>query len=298
MTRLECRAELVLAERRGELPRVARQALDNHLRVCDSCRILREYGGAFEGEQQVDVGDAAKLDAMLAASDRWLRRARTQRWRVPSTRRYRLALLAAALSVCSMAAAAAAIVTRVGSPSQVELPAKPWTANPASPARAAIASALVAPFAAAARRLPPDLTESVAKRRAPVNESEPGVTAAQLLQQATLSRRNGSTGEATKLFRRLQQQYPSTREAKLSLVAFGSLLLETGQPAEALEQFNRYLVSSAGQSLNAEALYGKGRALAQLGRTQDERSAWLQLVERFPNSPYVSHARKRLAQSP
>jgi len=78
------------------------------------------------------------------------------------------------------------------------------------------------------------------------------------------------------------------------MVGFGSLLLEQGQSAGALAQFNRYLASSSGQNLTAEALYGKGRALARLGRSSEERATWAQLIKRFPSSPYVSHARKRL----
>jgi TolA-binding protein len=115
-----------------------------------------------------------------------------------------------------------------------------------------------------------------------------------LLQQATLSRRAGNAAEAARLFRKLQQKYPASRESTLSHVAFGSLLLERGQSAAALEQFNRYLSVRSGQNLSAEALYGRGRALAQLGRTAEEHATWSQLLDRFPKSPYVTFARKRL----
>jgi TolA-binding protein len=72
------------------------------------------------------------------------------------------------------------------------------------------------------------------------------------------------------------------------------MLLEQGQSGAALAQFQRYLAASGGRNLSAEALYGKGRSLAQLGRITEEQSTWRTLLKQFPKSPYVSHAQKRL----
>lgn len=296
----DCRGELVLAERHGELPRVAQQALENHLRVCDSCRVLREYGGAFDALQPVEVRDAHRLDAMLSVSEQWLSQPRTQTWRLSPRPRYGFVLLVAAFAVSSMAAAAATMVIR-GSIEGPAPAAKVWPKVEVQPTISAAASDGAVSRALSSSRALELVRDEAAKHPAQRErhpESGAEVSAEQLLRQATLARRNGNLAQASKLFRHLQQRHPNARESRLSLVAFGTLLLETGQAAAALEQFNRYLATSSGPSLTAEALFGRGRALAQLGRRADEQVAWRQLIERFPSSPYVSHARKRLAASP
>lgn len=296
----DCRGELVLAERHGELPRVARQALENHLRICDSCRVLREYGAAFDAPQPPEAADTHRLGAMLTVSEQWLHEPRTQTWRISPRRRYGPALLVAAFAVSSVAAAAATMVIR-GSAPGIAAAAELWPKLDVQPAIAAAATHGTVRQASlsslASEWVRDEASRPLAQReRIPVSDAE--VSAEQLLQQANLARRNGNVAQASKLFRYLQQRHPNSRESRLSLVAFGTLLLDTGQAAAALDQFNRYLATSSGLSLNAEALFGRGRALAQLGRTADEQAAWRQLIERFPSSPYVSHARKRLAASP
>lgn len=298
MTRQDCRGELVLAERKGELPRVARQALENHLRVCDSCRVLREYGRAFDSPPQVEADDARRLDAMLAASEQWLDQPRTQTWRpTPPKRRYGTAVIVAAFAATSMAAAAATLkIQRTAA--VAEPTAQAWPKASVQPSLAAPAVERAARQAWSSLRAPAgpaNEPETLSVVREQSAERSDGATAERLLQQATLARRNGNVALASKLFHKLQQSYPKSRESRLSWVAFGTLLLESGQPAAALDQFNRYLATSSGLNLSAEALFGRGRALAQLGRSAEEQAVWRQLIERFPTSPYVSHARRRLA---
>jgi TolA-binding protein len=296
----DCRGELVLAERQRELPRFARQALENHLRVCDSCRVLRELGAAFDTPQQVQAGDAKRLDAMLAASEHWLDQPRTQTWRLSPRRRYGVALVVAAFAVTSVTAAAATIAMR-GTTEGHAPTAKSWSAV-AIPSAVAVAATDEVVRGALSSLHTPSLPSNEAPtslvRRERMAEGGVDVSAEQLLRQASLARRNGNLVQASRLFQKLQQRYPNSRESKLSLVAFGTLLLETGQPAASLDQFTRYLATSSGLNLSAEALFGRGRALAQLARSADEQVVWRQLIERFPNSPYVAHARKRLALSP
>ncbi|AUX20880.1 uncharacterized protein SOCEGT47_013560 [Sorangium cellulosum] len=122
------------------------------------------------------------------------------------------------------------------------------------------------------------------------------VTAEQLFREANDARRAGSARRAIALYRALQQGFAASPEATLSLVSLGSLLLDTGAPAAALAQFDRYLAAAGSRALAVEALYGRGRALRALGRSGDEAQTWRRLLREHPSSPYAEHARRRLTE--
>lgn len=303
----DCRSELVLVERRGSLTLAESAALREHLRVCEQCRIARDFGSAFDRPQSVYPGDAKHLDAMLAAAERWRVAPRTLERVSTRKRAGKVVWLTAALTI-SATAAAAAIAVRTSTffappaaESTTDVAASRATtyAGPAAPilpkALASTSTSIDIPTAPAGERVAPSGVNKPIKTAEPVARVE--FSAEQLLQQANAARRASNTSEASRLFRKLQRLYPTSREARLSEVVYGTLLLEQGQAAAALEQLNRYLSVGSGQNLAAEALYGKGRALAQLGRSTEEQSVWRALLERFPKSPYASHARNRLGLS-
>jgi tetratricopeptide (TPR) repeat protein len=126
--------------------------------------------------------------------------------------------------------------------------------------------------------------------RAPAAEA--GASA--LLRQAGEARHRGDLERALAAYRRLQREFAATREATLSSVPLGGILMQQGQAARALEQYDRYLDAEPRGNLVPEALYGRGRALAALGRGADERETWRRLIDGSPNSAYDSHARRRL----
>ena len=66
-------------------------------------------------------------------------------------------------------------------------------------------------------------------------------TPASLLRLAGEARGRGDVEAASTLYRRLQREYGDTREAALSSVPWGGLLLRQGQAERALEQFDHYL---------------------------------------------------------
>ncbi|WP_437744970.1 tetratricopeptide repeat protein [Sorangium sp. So ce1504] len=121
-------------------------------------------------------------------------------------------------------------------------------------------------------------------------------TAEQLFREANDARRAGRSRRAIELYRALQKGFASSPEATLSLVSLGGLLLQDGSPAAALAQFDRYLGVAGSRPLAVEALYGRGRALRALGRAGDEAQTWRRLLREHPGSPYVEHARRRLAE--
>jgi TolA-binding protein len=119
-------------------------------------------------------------------------------------------------------------------------------------------------------------------------------TPASLLRLAGEARGRGDVESASALYRRLQREYGDTREAAVSSVPWGGILLRQGQAERALEQFDRYLKTEPRGNLLPEALYGRGRALAALGRGADEKQTWRRLLSEMPGSAYESHARRRL----
>ena len=82
----------------------------------------------------------------------------------------------------------------------------------------------------------------------------------------------------------------------MALVSAGDLLSRLREPAAALHAFDRYLGRRPDGALAPEALFGRARALRQLGRQQDEIDAWRRLLRAFPGSVYESAGRQRLAE--
>jgi TolA-binding protein len=108
--------------------------------------------------------------------------------------------------------------------------------------------------------------------------------------RAVAARQQGRLRNAIDAFRALQSRFPETPEALVSWVSLGDLHLRTGDAVEALAAFGAYLRSSPSGILVPEALAGKARALAVLGRRQESEGLWNELARRFPGSPYAQRA--------
>jgi TolA-binding protein len=121
-------------------------------------------------------------------------------------------------------------------------------------------------------------------------------SAASLLRQATDARRTGARDRAVELYRRLERDFPGSPEAVLAAVPLGRLLLETGYPRAALAALDGYLGAARGGTLIPEALYGRARALAELGDRAEERKTWQRLCADFPGSVYAPLGRRRLVE--
>lgn len=130
---------------------------------------------------------------------------------------------------------------------------------------------------------------------AKVASAPPQPTASQLFARANELRRQGHDGEAASTYTTLQQRYPKSPEAIASHMTLGRLLLDRKHaPANALEQFDRYLASRTHNELREEALIGRARSLQQLGRRDEEKRAWQTLLAEYPSSLYADQARERL----
>lgn len=117
-----------------------------------------------------------------------------------------------------------------------------------------------------------------------------------LLAAAARARARGAYAEAADYYRMLQRHYPNTEAEIVARVSLGRLLcLRLAQPQVALELFDDYLSQRPNGALGQEARSGRAQCLERLGRTDEARSAWAELVEHHPNSVYADEARVRLA---
>jgi len=120
-------------------------------------------------------------------------------------------------------------------------------------------------------------------------------TAPELLARADQARRSGQISEAAGLYRELQTQFPSSREQRVSRVSFGRLLLDRlGDARGALQQFDEYLSRRGDETLAEEARVGRALAFERLGRRDDARHAWQELLDHHPTSPHAPRARQRI----
>ncbi len=288
MTRPDCRSELVVRERAGELSNVERTALDAHLSTCESCRFSQRLGHDFEAEARVEAGDGERIAALSNVARSWATQTRERVSAVherPARRRAPVWVFAAAAALVALGASAGIRAFSDVATSPQDAPAP--RVEPPAPQREATPARVEPPA--------PLETES----EAPATTAQPRAAAADetpraLFQRANEARRLGERARAVALYRKLVARFPASAEALLSQVRLGGMLLEQGDARTALGHFDRYLAAQPGGALSPEALSGRGRALASLGRAAEESRAWSRLLADFPKSPYAGHARRRL----
>jgi TolA-binding protein len=313
--------DLLDKEIRGELSDVERERLDAHLARCVTCRFEREARADFAEDlaehvpsqrlvallESVSEEPAETHDAPVAKGPTAdapgneeapvLRRASVR----PGRRRLHVTLLvAAALCLGGLATAGVqAWVTAKSAPNDTEAEHALALAASASNKRVASAPALrasaevmmpdrlpePAPIASEAPNTPP--TPVV------VPIVAPKVTAKALLDDASDARRHGEDSRALASLRRLQTEFPSSREAHAAEAIAGRLLLDRGDLEPALRSFDAYRAHGPGD-LDEAAMVGRATALDRLGRTAEARDAWTALLDAFPTTPYAEHARVRI----
>lgn len=129
----------------------------------------------------------------------------------------------------------------------------------------------------------------------PAASASPAVSAADLFRAALEARREGELERAFELHGRLQREFPSSEQAVLSRMTYATLLLDLGNAAAALVEFDWYLAGHS-RPLAAEALVGRARALRRLGRTAEETRAWIEVKQKYPGSIYARRADERLSE--
>jgi TolA-binding protein len=100
-----------------------------------------------------------------------------------------------------------------------------------------------------------------------------------------------------RLYRELADLFPGTREEVTSRVSLGRLLLDRmGNPGRALQLFESYLSAAPDGTLAEEARLGRALCLGRLGRSDEERGAWEDLLASHPDTVHQARARARLEE--
>jgi TolA-binding protein len=304
VTRDECRSDLLIRARRGQLSGDGSVALRAHLDSCASCRASERIFADLDRSGMVDPSDGARMERLSAVARRWARgrrRPRATRWIARSRR-----ALAAAASLVLVGGSASAAVwwwrhpVPAPAPEQRALAAVTRPPTPAAHrARVATPPAEAAAVATAPLEAPAIVGRPHDDRRGhrPRAAAAGAVDAAALLRSASDARRIGDGDRAVHLYRKLQAQFPGSPEAMLSSIPLGGLLLERGAARAALAEFERYLAKAGDGALVPEALYGRGRALHRLGDRRQERQTWERLLAEFPDSAYAAHGQRRLDEA-
>jgi TolA-binding protein len=290
MTRFDLHPEdLIERAQRGTLGSADLARLEQHLAECAVCRVER----ALRTQAAQDTVPLRDEQLLLAR----IKRDVSAELRAPSARRAPkkraaagLVLLAASIASAAAAATTFVVIHRqhrselqAPAPPRVSLPPPPASITPpAPPAEAAAPEPVPAPTSAEPAAKPAALEIA---------------SAAEAFSRANQARRDGQSKDAVRLYRALQERFPSSSEALVSRVALGRLLLDRlGDSRGALVQFTSYLASPGGGALREEALVGRALALGKLGQRADERNAWQALLQAAPRSAYAERARARLAE--
>ena len=298
-----CPDHLLARSRRGPLSLVERRALQAHAAVCGLCRAALALGALHDAipdsPQPGDDALVARLATQVAArhtGGNYRRGDRRRAWAV-----------AAAVAMLASAGGAAAWVTLRRPPPPARPPADSAGGAPAAQATPSATAPATAPDPIAASPVPAPAppgaahrpartglapSAAAASRKASARAPEP--SAADLFAAANAARGVRDLRGAVSRYRLLQARYPGTAEAQVSYLSAGDLLAQLAAPAEALAEFDRYLVTRPAGARAPEALFGRARSLQALDRHADETEAWRDLLRRFPGSIYEAAARRRL----
>jgi len=296
-----CRDDLFARSRRAPLSPVERRALDAHVAVCELCRAASTLGAVYDAVPDRSAADdlvIARLAARVAGGSTVAR----------PGRRSRVLAVAAGLAVAIAAGGAAAWVSVHGLPSRSIAERAAVRAERARPRTRTEIAPLDETTERDTRRVPVPRDERRATNEKPASRhgerarparlavaaEEP--TAAELFADANGARRALDLRRATDLYLALDRRFPESPEAPVALVSAGDLLSRLGEPAAALQAFDRYLDRRPDGGLAPEALFGRARTFRQLARRQDEIDAWRRLLRAFPGSVYESAGRQRLGE--
>jgi TolA-binding protein len=312
MTTIDLHPEEMLdAARRGTLGAAAALDLRAHLARCAACRLSLTLPDELRAEAAVTRADDALLASMvrgaLSASPgepRVASEARPHRAHGGAGRRVAVALAllliggSGGAAVWSMGGATFArkLMPQILQISRRPEPARPAPARAAAPARALSPEIVPVPVAASPVEAPAPAAAPPHLPRLHVPLPPPRPTAAELFADANRARREGDVPLALRHYAELRRAYPSSREELTARVVAGDLLLAEGPTRDALASFDSYLAASPTGTLAEEALVGRASALMRLGRRDDERAAWAQLLREHPDSVHAERARRRLAE--
>jgi TolA-binding protein len=321
--------EMLDAARRGTLGARGEADLRAHLRRCVACRLSLSLPDDLRVEAAATTADGALLSQMVrgALLDEPRAAGDHRAFRARGGLTLRRAALGLALLLVGGNAGAAVwagreSLARTFAPVIIQLRhSRGDTATPATrdlgrahrtgpsqgrPDEAPVAAApVIVEVAPAVVEVAPALAPPVAVASAPARSVHARVearaaatndSADALFAEANGARRAGDYSLALRRYAELRRAHPGTREELTARVVVGDLMLAEGSAREALASFDSYLAASPEGTLAEEALVGRALALKHLGRRDEERDAWSQLLRKHPHSVQGARARSRLAE--
>jgi anti-sigma factor RsiW len=329
MSRVDVHPEDLLdAAHRGQLDASGRERLAQHLAYCVACAAEMAAIDDFAEELAPLEGDDALLDRLVAGAmgetPTSIAESSAPAARAASGRTSRRLIWAVAASLLLGLFGGAAAAMFAMRPQRGDDVAAPTPTTPEAAAEEETPSRRGRHVAPAERPMedpveepsveepsveqaagaePPAVEEATIEETAsPVATPDPrpaprAMSAEELLALANSARRDHQYPRAIRTYRRLQAEHPRSREAAVSHVTLGRLLLDgMRQPAGALREFDRYLAQRRHRVLGEEARVGRALALQRLGRRDAERRAWNDLLQHHPDTLHAERARSRLAE--
>lgn len=289
---------LIDRARDGLLAKDDAALLRDHVQRCSACRLelqlVRDYEASpleavsSEAVERVMGGALARMDWRSESGER---PAVTTRPPKAGSNQLLFRLAAAAVFLVATTGIATAYVLLRKTNTEVG----PVAVKEPEPARSA-GSRELTPVQLPAVEIESEGTASATRSRRTTRRSSSDIAEA-LLNRASEARKQKQFPQAIRLYRQLQQRFPQSRQARVSHVAMGRVLLDHAHhPRRALRQFERYLRAPGDGSLALEARVGKALALKRLGRREKERAAWMDLLRHHPKSLHAEQARERVRE--
>jgi TolA-binding protein len=298
--------EMLDAARRGTLGAQGEADLRAHLSRCVACRLSLTLPDDLRVEGAVTGADSALLARMVGGAmldePRVAADPRAHRYGSHPLRRAAVALvlLLAGGSAGAAVWAGRDTIAKKFEPIIVQLRHARHADAPAPQPHArhvAVTEPVVPPAVVEAPPVapPPAIVPARPPRgRIEVRGAGSSQSAEALFADANSARRAGQYSLALRRYAELRHAYPGSREELTARVVVGDLMLAEGSAREALASFDSYLAASAEGTLAEEARVGRALALQRLGRRDEERAAWTQVLRKHPDSVQGARARSRL----
>ncbi len=117
-----------------------------------------------------------------------------------------------------------------------------------------------------------------------------------LMSAARIYERNAKYDEALRVWARVANEYPGSKQAPTAVFLMGVIYYRNGDFASALESFNRGLSLAMNAEEKARANLWIGKAQQKLGNTQAAMDAWREGQNRDPGGYYSERARELLME--